>query len=331
MTALLLKLAALLAVFACVFLLVQQLSLVVVNSRRDRTRINQRLTLLAKGLGRERVVEIIRRGSQVVSADRWYAGLFNRFVRLNVMAGVAATPANLLVFAAAAATITFLVMVMVMSGLSYQITFARILLALAVSLALCSTLPLLWLSRRAQKRLRLMEEQFPEALDVFTRALRSGHPVAAAVDLLTGEMPDPIGSEFGLVFDEISYGADFNSAVYNMADRWDLPDVKMFAVSLAVQSETGGNLAEILTNLSQTIRDRASLYLKVRALSAEGRMTAWVLTVMPVLTFLVLFAVNPRFFLDVAGDPIFTWGFTLLIALYFAGAFWLRRLVQLKV
>ena len=331
MTALLIKLAALLAVFACVFLLVQQTSLVVVNARRERTRINQRLTLLAGGLSRDRVIEIIRRGSQFVAADRWYAGAYNRFVRLHVTAGAVTNPINAIATAAAVATVTFLVIVVAMVGMSYEVTSARIFLAMVISLALCSSLPLLYLSHRAQKRTRAMEQQFPEALDVFTRALRSGHPVAAAVDLLTREMPDPIGSEFGLVFDEVSYGLDFNSAVHNLAQRWDLPDLKMFAVSLAVQSETGGNLAEILTNLSRTIRERASLYLKVRALSAEGRMSAWVLTVMPVLTFLVLFVINPSFFLDVAGDPIFTMGFTFLIGLYFVGAFWLRRLVQLKV
>ncbi len=176
-----------------------------------------------------------------------------------------------------------------------------------------------------------MEEQFPIALDTFTRALRAGHPVAAAIELLTEEMPDPIGSEFGLVFDEVSYGSDLHAALHNLGERWNLPDLKMFAVSLSVQGETGGNLAEILTNLSQIIRERASLYLKVRALSADGRMTAWMLVVMPVLTFVALFLINPRFFLDVADDPIFIYGFSILLILYIIGTIWLRKLVNLKV
>ena len=97
------------------------------------------------------------------------------------------------------------------------------------------------------------------------------------------EMPDPIGSQFGLVVDEVSYGAELRDALQNMAERWDLDDMRMFVVSLSVQSETGGNLAEILENLSRVIRERHSILMKVRALSSEGRMTAVMLTVLPIL------------------------------------------------
>ena len=105
-------------------------------------------------------------------------------------------------------------------------------------------------------------------------------PVAAALDLLTVEMPDPIGSQFGIVVDEVTYGADLRDALTAMADRWDMEDIRMFVVSLSVQTETGGNLAEILENLASVVRARASLFLKVRALSSEGRMTGWILTIL---------------------------------------------------
>ena len=137
-----------------------------------------------------------------------------------------------------------------------------------------------------------MQEQFPVALDVFVRGLRAGHPIAAALDLLTVEMPDPIGSQFGVVVDEVTYGAELRDALQAMAERWDLDDMRMFVVSLSVQSETGGNLAEILDNLSKVIRERQSMMLKVRALSSEGRMTAIMLTVLPIFAFAFLFLVN---------------------------------------
>jgi len=105
----------------------------------------------------------------------------------------------------------------------------------------------------------------------------------------------------------------------------------MFAVCVSVQGETGGNLAEILTNLSSVIRDRASLYLKVRALSSEGRMSAWMLSLMPVLTFLVLFLVNPGFYLEVARDPLFVVTFSALLVLYLIGVLWIRNMINLKV
>jgi tight adherence protein B len=176
-----------------------------------------------------------------------------------------------------------------------------------------------------------MEEQFPVALDVFVRGLRAGHPIAAALDLLTVEMPDPIGSEFGVVVDEVTYGAELRDALQAMADRWDLDDMRMFVVSLSVQSETGGNLAEILDNLSTVIRERHSMMLKVRALSSEGRMTAVMLTILPVFAFTFLFIMNPGFYMDVADDPAFVPGFVTLIIMYFIGFYTIRRMVDLKV
>jgi tight adherence protein B len=164
-----------------------------------------------------------------------------------------------------------------------------------------------------------MQAQFPVALDIFVRALRSGHPISGALEILTQEMEDPIGTEFGLVSDEVSYGADLTEALNDMAERWDLDDIRMFVVSLAVQNETGGNLAEILNNLSQVIRERTSLLLKVRALSSEGRMTGWLLTT------------NPAFYLDVAEDPIFYIGFPLLLLWFALGVMWIRKLVNIKV
>jgi tight adherence protein B len=116
-----------------------------------------------------------------------------------------------------------------------------------------------------------------------------------------------------------------------MAERWDLDDMRMFVVSLSVQNETGGNLAEILENLSTVIRERQSMMMKVRALSSEGRMTALMLTGLPIFTFVMLFLFNPRFFLDVANDPMFPPGFVFLIILYLVGFFTIRRMVDLKV
>jgi tight adherence protein B len=144
-------------------------------------------------------------------------------------------------------------------------------------------------------------------------------------------MEDPLGSEMGLVSDEVSYGANLTDALSALAERWDLDDIRMFVVSLSLQSETGGNLAEILGNLATVIRDRASMYMKVRALSSEGRMSGWMLTVLPVLTFLSMFAVSPQFYLDVATSTRFIWGFAILLVMYFIGVYMIRRLIDLKV
>ena len=176
-----------------------------------------------------------------------------------------------------------------------------------------------------------MEKQFPVALDIFVRSLRSGHPVPSAIDLLTREMEDPIGSEFGLVSDEVAYGSDLVEALHSMADRWDLDDMRMFVVSLSLQNQTGGNLAEILENISGVIRDRAQMFMKVRALSSEGRMTGWMLTVLPVGAFLMIFLGSPEFYLNVADDPMFIISSIVLVVMYVIGVITIRKMVDLKV
>ena len=144
-------------------------------------------------------------------------------------------------------------------------------------------------------------------------------------------MSDPIGSEFGLVSDEVAYGANLPDALSAMAERWDLEDMRMFVVSISVQNETGGNLAEILENLARVIRDRASMFMMVRALCSEGRMTGRMLTALPVLTFCGLLMLNPAFYFDVAHDPIFLIGFPALLVMYMIGFIWIRRFVDIKV
>ena len=116
-----------------------------------------------------------------------------------------------------------------------------------------------------------------------------------------------------------------------MAERWDNSDMRMFVVSLAVQKETGGNLAEILQSLAGVIRERSVMYMKVRALSSEGRLTGLMLTVLPIFSLVGMFAVNPAFYLDTARDPIFIIGFSTLIVLFVVGVFWIRRMIDLKV
>jgi len=225
----------------------------------------------------------------------------------------------------------FFLILVILFGLGMGASAGRLLMVATFAGAIGAGLPLMILNFKATRTRKKMQEQFPVALDVFVRGLRAGHPIAAALDLLTVEMPDPVGSQFGIAVDEVTYGAELRDALSNMADRWDLEDMRMFVVSLSVQSETGGNLAEILENLSKVIRERQSMYLKVRALSSEGRMTGVMLTILPVFTFVSLFILSPGFFLDVANDPIFVPGFVVLLLMYLTGYFIIRKLVDLKV
>jgi tight adherence protein B len=246
-------------------------------------------------------------------------------------AGLAIPTGRLMLMLLVAPVALFLLIVVFLVASNVGLGAGRLVLLATFSLLLGAGIPLLFFQFRATRMRKKMQDQFPVALDVFVRGLRAGHPIAAALDLLTVEMPDPIGSQFGIVVDEVTYGADLRDALTAMADRWDLEDMRMFVVSLSVQSETGGNLAEILENLSQVIRERASMMLKVRALSSEGRMTATMLTALPVIAFTLLFIGNPRFYLDVADDPAFLPGYVGLLVLYAIGFISIRRMVDLKV
>jgi tight adherence protein B len=208
---------------------------------------------------------------------------------------------------------------------------AVLLLTLLVAVAAAVVLPLMFIDQRGARRLRQLEEQFPLALDIFIRGLRAGHPVSRSLELLIREMADPIASEFEQVVAQVNYGWDLRQALEALGERVQTQDVRMFVVSMAIQAETGGSLAEVLDGLTKVIRDRASMKLKVRALASEGKMTAGVLSGVPVLTFLAVFALNPAFYLDVADDPAFLPSVIALLSLYLTGVYSIRRMINLKI
>ncbi|HTM73857.1 MAG TPA: type II secretion system F family protein [Pseudolabrys sp.] len=320
-------------VFAAVVFAVERIVAVAVGRRLESRAINQRLDLISRGVSRGDAMQLLRRS--VSNIPDGLPDIIARpaiaFEKMLMAAGVAMPTGRLMLVLLLAPVLIFLAIVFFLMLGDVALGAGRILIIGTFSFLLGAGLPMLYFNFRATRMRKKMQDQFPVALDVFVRGLRAGHPIAAALDLLTIEMPDPIGSQFGIVVDEVTYGADLRDALTAMADRWDLEDMRMFVVSLSVQNETGGNLAEILENLSQVIRERASMMLKVRALSSEGRMTATMLTALPLVAFTLLFLGNPRFYLDVADDPAFLPGFVVLFVMYLIGFFAIRRMVDLKV
>ncbi|MET0547352.1 MAG: type II secretion system F family protein, partial [Caulobacterales bacterium] len=187
-----------------------------------------------------------------------------------------------------------------------------------------------WVNQRRSKRIRTLEEQLPLALDIITRSLRAGHPVIAAIQLASTEMTDPVGSEFGLIVDETNFGADLTTALNSFATRTGSDDAKFFAVAVAVQMESGGNLAEILDNLTRVMRSRATLGKRVKALSSEGRSSAYVLSALPACLIGFQLAFNPRYYTDKFADPIFWPTVAMVLGLYFLGWAIMWRIVNFK-
>lgn len=328
-----LKPLALILIFSAVVFVVERIVSEMVGRKLQTQAINQRLDLISRGVSRGQAMQLLRRKASIFPErlPEFFAAPAMRFEKMLMAAGVSVPTGRLFAILIATPVVIFVTIVLVLMATGGGFGFGRIVMVATVSFLLGAGLPIMFFKIRADRMRKKIEDQFPVALDVFVRGLRAGHPIAAALDLLTVEMADPIGSQFGIVVDEVTYGADLRDALSAMADRWDLDDMRMFVVSLSVQNETGGNLAEILENLSQVIRERASMMRKVRALSSEGRMTATMLTALPVLAFTLLFLGNPKFYLDVADDPAFLPGYVVLLTLYAIGFFTIRRMIDLKV
>ena len=203
-------------------------------------------------------------------------------------------------------------------------------LALAAGLAglAAPTLALRFLGKR--RRLKAVS-QLPEALDVIVRSLAAGHPIPVALRMVGREMPDPIGTEFGMACDEVGFGAGVSQSVQRMAERIDHEDVYLFAAMLRLQERTGGNLAELLRANAKTIRDRQSMRLKIRAASAEGRMSAVILNLTPVGIYLIVGVMAPDFYGDVEGHPwveMAFWGAAIWMGL---GNLVMRRMINFRI
>lgn len=177
------------------------------------------------------------------------------------------------------------------------------LIRIPIFVTVCLLIPVVVIWRARASRMRKFTVKLPEALDVANRSLAAGHPLPAAIALVAREMPDPIGTEFGLLSDELTYGVTLDDALVNLADRVGVEDLNLLAISLSVQAGTGGNLVEILQNLSKTLRDRYMLKAKVKAISSEGRITAIFMSAYPFLLYGMIKTISPTYF-----DPVWESG-----------------------
>ncbi|KAK0334585.1 MAG: type II secretion system F family protein [Pseudomonadota bacterium] len=180
------------------------------------------------------------------------------------------------------------------------------LLALMVGLAAGLALPHLWVGRLINKRIQLFNAKFPDALELLTRGLRSGLPVGETLGIVSSEIPGPVGEEFKLITERIKIGKSMDQALQETADRLGTPEFQFFVITLAIQRETGGNLAETLQNLATVLRQRAQMKLKIRAMSSESKASAYIIGVLPFLVFGMICYINfgymsPFFTPDPAG------------------------------
>lgn len=194
-----------------------------------------------------------------------------------------------------------------------------------------ATLPFMHLQRLRSQHLARFEEQLPDALIIMARALRAGHPLSDAMHLVAEEMADPVAGEFRTTFMEINYGGEVRTAMLGMLERVPSVTVMVFTTSVLIQKESGGNLAELLDGLAAVVRDRFRFQRKVRTLSAQGRMAAWILSLLPFALAGVLTLVSPNFLPMLTQDPV---GRQMIAASFFmivVGILWMRRIVRIDV
>ncbi|MES2898650.1 MAG: type II secretion system F family protein [Pseudomonadota bacterium] len=200
----------------------------------------------------------------------------------------------------------------------------------AVALLFMS-IPYVMLARARTARLLKIEEQLPEAADFLSRAMRAGHSFTNVLQMVGTELPEPLAGEFRATHEEINYGVPMNEALHNLADRIPLTDLRYLVIAVVIQRESGGNLAEILGNISHIIRERLKLIAKVRVLSAEGRMSAWVLGLMPICVMVFMTIMNPKYvsvlWTDPTGIKMIWYGIGMIIV----GVVWIRRLIHIRV
>jgi tight adherence protein B len=191
-------------------------------------------------------------------------------------------------------------------------------------------LPVLILKFLRARRLNTFGEQFPEALDVIVRSLRAGHPVPTAITMVGREMPDPVGTEFGMASDEIAYGTDLETAMRAMAIRVGHEDLPLFVTSVAIQSSTGGNLSQILENLSKVIRERFKMRRKIRGLSSEGRSSAMILNLAPIIVFTMVQVISPEFYGETWNHPLTMKILGVCVVWMMVGNLIMRKMINFK-
>jgi tight adherence protein B len=192
-------------------------------------------------------------------------------------------------------------------------------------------MPFLMLIRRRTLRMRRFEEQFPEALDLLSRAIRAGHAFTTAVGMVADEAPDPIGPEFKKTFDEQNFGLPLKEALGNLAQRVPLIDVHFFVTAVLIQRETGGNLSEILDNLSHVVRERFKILRQVRVYTAHGRLTGYVLMALPAALAVALFFINPAHMELLLNERMGQMMLLGAIVMQTIGYFWIRQVVKIEV
>ncbi len=310
-------------VFVAVVFLVEGLYLTVFGkSIRLNSRLSRRMTLLEKTHDREKVLEQLRKEmSQHVNSRGipLYSILANKAQRANI----AFTPKALIGIMAGLSVFAYV-------GLTIGTSAGgavRIIVALFMGIGGVY----FWINGKAKKRMALLEEQLPDAVELMVRSLRVGHPFSSAIANVAKEISDPLGTEFGVIADEASYGRDVAESLKSFAERLDSQDLRFLAVAVTIQQQSGGNLAEILDGLAKVIRARFKLFRRVRAITAEAKWSGMFLSAFPIGALIMINMLEPHYYDEVMKTSSFIPGCLIVAVFLVVNVIFMKIMVNIKV
>lgn len=259
-------------------------------------RVNRRLEMLDKGARRDEVLEQLRKELQQHARVRSIP-LYSLLASKAQKAAIAFSPKQLMMIMAGVTVLAFLALTV---GTS---TGPAMNAAISVLAGVGGVY--FWVSAKANKRMGMIEEQLPDAIELMVRSLRVGHPFTSAIQIVSKEMDDPLATEFGMIADESAYGRDIGEALKDMAERLDMQDMRFLAVAVTIQQQSGGNLAEILGGLSKVIRARFRLFRRVKAITAEAKWSGKFLSGFPLACLVFINLSDPHYYDEVMGHALF--------------------------
>ncbi|APE44202.1 pilus assembly protein TadB [Sulfitobacter alexandrii] len=310
-------------IFIGVLVLVEGLYLVAFGKSISlNSRVNRRLEMLEKGTRREEVLDKLRKEMQQ-HMDAKTIPLYSLLSIKAQKAAIAFTPKQLLMIMGGVSAAAFMALTV---GTE---TDAPVRALLSVGIGVGGVY--FWISAKANKRMGMIEEQLPDAVELMVRSLRVGHPFSNAISIVSKEIQDPLASEFGVIADESAYGRDVGEALKDMAERLDMQDLRFLAVAVTIQQQSGGNLAEILAGLAKVIRARFRLFRRVKAITAEAKWSGKFLSAFPIVALIVINVSDPHYYDEVRDHALFIPA-CFLVGIFLAlNLFVMRVLTDIKV
>ncbi len=304
-------------IFVGVFALVEGIYLVAFGKSISlNSRVNRRLDMIDKGVGREQVLEQLRKEMQQHMKSQSIP-LYSLLADKAQKAAIAFSPRQLIMIMALVSGLAFMVLSIA--------TATEVTLRAALSVAIGVGAVYTWVNNKAKKRMAMIEEQLPDAVELMVRSLRVGNPFVSSIQIVANEVEDPIATEFGVISDESAYGRDVGEALKDMAERLDMQDLRFLAVAVSIQQQSGGNLADILAGLAKVIRARFRLFRRVNAITAEAKWSGKFLSGFPVACLLFILVKDPNYYDAVIDDPLF------IPACFFVGITLTLNLIVMRI